>query len=85
MIGRKTWGVSFAAGLWEWAVDGHSATRIHPELQERNVGDEMVFHPPSCLAYTVVMGTRPESSTKELAEAHAAGVRNVAAPLDVSK
>lgn len=35
------------------AVEGHSATRIHPELQDRQVGDEMVFHPASGLAYTV--------------------------------
>lgn len=41
------------------AVDGHSATRIHPELQERNVGDQMVFHPPSGLAYTVAMVSAP--------------------------
>jgi len=35
------------------AVDGHSADRIHPELQDRAVGDRMVLHPPSGLAYTV--------------------------------
>lgn len=41
------------------AVDGHSAMRIHPELQERQVGDQMVFHPPSGLAYTVAMVSAP--------------------------
>lgn len=41
------------------AVDGGSATRIHPELQERNVGDRMMLHPPSGLAYTVAMVTVP--------------------------
>lgn len=41
------------------AVDGHSATRIHPELQDRNVGDQMVFHPPTGLAYTVAMVSAP--------------------------
>jgi hypothetical protein len=41
------------------AVDGHSATRIHPELQERQVGDQMVFHPPSGLAYTVALVNAP--------------------------
>ena len=41
------------------AVDGHSATVIHPELQERKVGDLMVFHPPSGLAYTVAKVSAP--------------------------
>jgi hypothetical protein len=41
------------------AVDGHSATVIHPELQERNVGDLMVFHPPSGLAYRVAKVSAP--------------------------
>lgn len=41
------------------AVDGHSATVIHPELQERKVGDLMVFHPPSGLAYTVAKVSTP--------------------------
>jgi hypothetical protein len=41
------------------AVDGHSATVIHPELQERSVGDLMVFHPPSGLAYTVARVSAP--------------------------
>jgi len=41
------------------AVDGHSATVIHPELQERSVGDLMVFHPPSGLAYTVAKVSAP--------------------------
>lgn len=127
------------------AVDGHSATRIHPELQERKVGDQMVFHPPSGLAYTVasvnaprlivyrgqslgpvswtfylvpnddgtrlitrwrgapstgvgetvanavfgtmdfVMEQRMLTRIKELAEAHAGGVGNAAAALDVLK
>jgi hypothetical protein len=35
------------------AVEGHSAERIHPDLQSRAVGDAMLFHPPSGLAYTV--------------------------------
>jgi hypothetical protein len=41
------------------AVDGHSATVIHPELQERTVGDLMVFHPPSGLAYKVAKVNAP--------------------------
>ena len=41
------------------AVDGHSADRIHPELQSRVVGDKMVLHPPSGLAYTVAAVTAP--------------------------
>jgi hypothetical protein len=41
------------------AVDGHSATVIHPELQQRSVGDLMVFHPPSGLAYTVAKVSAP--------------------------
>lgn len=41
------------------AVDGESATRIHPELQDREVGDLMVLHPPSGLAYTVAVVKAP--------------------------
>jgi hypothetical protein len=41
------------------AVDGHSADRIHPELQDRAVGDQMVLHPPSGLAYTVAAVKAP--------------------------
>lgn len=41
------------------AVDGHSADRIHPELQDRAVGDRMVLHPPSGLAYTVAAVKAP--------------------------
>jgi hypothetical protein len=41
------------------AVDGHSADRIHPELQDRAVGDRMVLHPPSGLAYTVAAVRAP--------------------------
>lgn len=41
------------------AVDGESATRIHAELQDLQVGDQMVLHPPSGLAYTVAMVKAP--------------------------
>ncbi|HKY51036.1 MAG TPA: SRPBCC family protein [Candidatus Limnocylindria bacterium] len=41
------------------AVDGESAMRIHPELQDRQVGDHMVLHPPSGLAYTVALVKPP--------------------------
>jgi hypothetical protein len=41
------------------AVDGRSADRIHPELQDRAVGDQMVLHPPSGLAYTVAAVKAP--------------------------
>jgi hypothetical protein len=41
------------------AGDRESATRIHPELQDRQVDDQMVFHPPSGLAYTVAMVKAP--------------------------
>jgi hypothetical protein len=40
-------------------VDGHSADRIHPELQSREVGDKMVLHPPTNLTYTVAAVKSP--------------------------
>jgi hypothetical protein len=40
-------------------VDGHSADRIHPELQSREVGDEMMMHPPTDMKYTVALVQAP--------------------------
>lgn len=40
-------------------VDGHSAERIHPELQSRAVGDELMMHPPTDMKYTVARVEAP--------------------------
>lgn len=40
-------------------VDGHSADRIHPELQSREVGDALMMHPPTDLKYIVARVEAP--------------------------
>jgi len=47
-----------AIGSGDFA-DGHSADRIHPELQTRVVGDELMMHPPTDMKYVVALVQTP--------------------------